>query len=235
MAISISFNNGGTLWFTLLSIYTALCSLCLYHVQSSMATISWINRSIDLIAGHSNVVVVTMPLVSHEDGGFFALGWFWFCFYVDNMIPREEIVVVTMVRLLWDPGGVHLFKRFALTPVNVSRMASLYPMASLHRSHRSMDVDLIAGHTNVNVTMVRRLIWDPGIASWAIIGTMVMPVYFEVFQRWQCRGVLIQSLFQHSHPILSRLRWSGLWSLIPLLFHCFHPVLSRPTVPNIHA
>jgi len=39
-----------------------------------------------------------------------------------------------------------------------------------------------------------------------------------------CRGAL-----------LSRLRWSGLWSLIPLLFHYFHPVLSRPTVPNIHA
>jgi len=164
----------------ILSIYATLCSLyiqCaedplvyLHLVQTALSTVRWFNLGDD-----SNP-----PMV-----------------WTNRSMPLSR-------RRQWDPG-------IPLCRGNNANQAIDCPASMLRDTdmsgtgidrppvplHGSMDVDLIAGHTNVKVTMVRHLIWDPGIASCAIVGAM--PVSFEVFRRRQWDHASIPSRFHYSH------------------------------------
>jgi len=95
---------------------------------------------------------------------------------------------------------------------------------------RGKDID-VHPTKNRSFAMARRLIWDPGIASCAIVGAMGMPVYFEVFRRRP--PVLLHASIGSMSSCGDRDCHDGLLLCHASVFHCCHPVLSRPAVPNV--
>mgnify|MGYP000464332964 CR=1 FL=1 len=209
-----------------------LLSILLYHsqlhsVQLSGATLGWFDLGddfastnfaltsieFDLPTGHSNVVVVTMPFVSHEDGGLFAL--------------RDD-------RRLWDPG-IHQFvgRNTTMFDPIATMMDLLMPLIPAHVALR-LDV------VGVDVDNTMRRLWDPGIRSTARAqrGAPATDTWINLSNRMASTSLFGQTIdLDPLRPMptttLPTNTCRRALALIQSLFQYFHPVLSRPTVPNI--
>jgi len=203
--MAISFNNGGgSLWFTLLSIYVTLCSLCLYHVQSSMATISWIDRS-----SRDGVVVDDDPTAQ--------LRRQW-----DPGIPKHIYatscslyfhIQSSMSTASWINHSGHSY-------VNVTmalrlRRAAMMPCVTVFR--------FPAPAAARNESMA----WHPGIRSACRNTRMLRLTRYRhsiSADRPKTHDVASVGLLFCEAPTSAT---------VQSIFHYSHPVLSRPTVPNI--
>ena len=129
-------------------------------------------------------------------------------------VAGSSNVNVTRRRRQWDPGITKHAQRSMATP----------PWIDLGADFRDDFVLTMMASSGL-------AIWDPGIASCAIVGTMGMPVYFEVFRRRP--PVLLHASIGSMSSYVDRDCHDGLLLYHASVFHYCHPVLSRPTVPNI--
>jgi len=215
------------------SVSTASCSSCLQHVQSSMSTASWINRS-----GHSTALSTMMPSSAPLLSG-------------RSFIAGDSKVNVTMAQLLWDPGGIpvagidrppaplhasigwmlpfdpvdrigrppiltvaHLSKPFAPTVMNPSMSTISSPLR--HGCDQIWDP-----FSACRDGRLRRQ-WDPGIED-----GIELSFCFDFDLPASHSNVVAVTMAQTNRSTIdASVGWQS-------LFHCSHPVLSRPTVPNI--
>jgi len=168
----------------------------------------------------------------------------------------------SLLRRIWDPGidcltiwdpGIHGLAHGVLAEMPLAPIASPFDLLLAFRALPQAARWNVSGDRSF--AMARRLIWDPGIASFAIVGAMGMPVCFEVFRRRPpaplhasigSMSPRMLRLTRHRHSILADqpkthdVASVGLLfceapasATVQSIFHCSHPVLSRPTVPNI--
>jgi len=189
----------GRYLFLFLSIYTASYSPCLQHVQ--LATVRWFNLGDD---SRNFALASLLDVDLTASYRFMSSPLAWLLHDTDT---DTHNVVVTMVRLLWDPGGVHLALLFALENHSevLGYMLSSATMLISTMVPYSAPVQG-APETATWLTPRRRLRqWDPGIVYNA--GT-------------SCRDAFVDQVRSVAPTIAD-------------MFHYTHPVLSRPTVPNI--
>ena len=233
-----------------------------------MATVSWIDRSIDpssefeLTAGHSNVVVVTMPLVTHEDGDLFALGddrRVWDP-GIHQSVSRNTTMLdpiatmITLVNLLaltnastsattrapraWDPG---------IDGVMFQTPTRLFPLSRHRHSAACNDWPSVLSHF---ILAFSSLAWSRRHPTTMTFHPLQfdMPIPFIHFRfpaqetTMVCQfpaqlvsvstHAFVAPTVDRSNPHNSADKCRG--ALIQSLFHYSHPVLSRPTVPNIN-
>jgi len=195
-------DTGGSYCFFLsLFIYATLFFLAPHHVKSAQPLAAWIDRS-KPFAPTSGNSTFSASLACAMIGPLTM---------VFQSLPQRDVTCITLrtiattsVRRAWDPGidlPASHSNVVVVTMVRTNRPTSPFNPMGLH-SRRATRMPLAIQ------------ICDPGIASSVSVFHGVHPVLSDGQDDAsnECRGALalIQSLFQYSHPILS-----------------------RPTVPNI--
>jgi len=271
-ALVIAVNGGGYFIFLSMSIYATLCSLYLYHVQCAKDPLGFLSLTNKQASSGRDTVddfALLRSFPSRQLNNATAL-----------RVALTNTTTLPLSRRLWDPG-IRFTPNMTMAIASRRSTSSNIDWLLWNRSMLLHDADnatTLLAACCVNVTMVRRLIWDPGIASCAV-GTM--PVYLEVFRQWQWDHASIPSRSHYSHvqrelvadsnvivtmipttpSVVTMIRFTALidhdrrvWdpgihrsvgrnttlsvlataaALIQSLFQYSHPVLSRPIVPNI--
>jgi len=178
--------------FLFLSIYTASCYPYLEHVQSSMATASWINDlSIDRGRRLAMTVTVTMPSFAIDD----------FALRCNVAVDDVDTMESPLSRRLWDPG-IHF---------NVNTMTTM-----MEACNESNPVDRIdrppAPMSPIDLTPASTMSTDFLLLdAWLLLSTMLVGINSSSLSdtpTWPIDQVpsvdQVPSLFQYCHPTLSR-------------------------------
>jgi len=230
--MAISFTNGSYFFPLLYAIFSSSCYL--QHVQSSLATASWIDHSMLTINKNHWLTPKTARFI--WDPGGIAV----------DVIDRPPVLLPSIG---------------SMSPIDLTRAPTVKTASTMSTDFLLLDAwSLLStlrqwdpGIPTLSTRLRRQ--WDPGIAKDGIdrsfYGTAVaypvlsmeqLPVRHDGVDQVQ-----VPSLFQHCHrppaplhpsigsmsPTMSLVEFHPDIASSASVFHHCHPVLSRPTVPNI--
>jgi len=199
-------HDGRSYLFISLSIYATLCSLYLHHVQSAEATIRWVALRDDFA---DFALLTTMA-------------------FIEFALPAGNSVV-TMARLIWDPGIALVTHAIGLiSPISLELPVSVFRWLNLRAWDPGSDgIDrsffLPTRHSNVGVvTMVQT---NRSMRPW-------LPSASHLNRSSSCCCLPMPWMNINNNTVSCVEFHPGIAPSVSVFHYC-HPVLSRPTVPNI--